>query len=120
MPEPTAYLTQVLVMIAKACRPNSPVAGRDWADVQPRGAPIRGFKAALAALAHSGLIHRQGWRVKPTPLGYELVDRWREAETAMRRRPLLWAPVRPDPESAFADVGEIIGDNFPQIGGLPI
>jgi hypothetical protein len=102
----TAYLTQVLVTIAKECRPNSPVAGRDWANVKPRGGRIAAFDAALSALTRAGLIHRRGWLVKPSPLGYELVERWRTAEAVRRRRLPLWAPVRPDPESAFAGIGD--------------
>jgi hypothetical protein len=102
----TAYLTQVLVTISRGCRPNSPVAGRDWASVKPCGDRIPAFDAALAALARAGLIHRRGWLVKPSPLGYELIERWRTAEAARRRRLPLWAPVRRDPESAFAGIGD--------------
>lgn len=105
MSDSTAYLTQVLVAIAKACRPHSPVKGRDWADIRwAKGIPS--FKAATSALARSGLIHRRGLFAKPSPLGYELVARWREAEAARRRRPPLWAQVLRDPESAFDGIGD--------------
>lgn len=97
------YPVQVLVTVAKECRPNSPKPERAWMRAMPmRGIPE--FGNALSALLRDGLLQRKhGFRVKPSPAGYALVGQWKAYRRELRVRPILFDPVRFDPRmSDFA------------------
>jgi hypothetical protein len=84
------YEMQVLLAVAKGCKPNSPYPERAWLRVKPLwGTPE--FGNALSALVRKGLLQRKhGYRVKPTPEGYAVVYRIKAQRKAMRERPVLF------------------------------
>lgn len=84
------YLLQVLVAVAKGCRPNSPYAARAWLRVFPiHGLPE--FGDALGALVRHGYLLRGPCNtVKPSEKGYECVTGWKRQRAALRARPVLY------------------------------
>lgn len=88
---------QILLVIAKGCKPNSPFPDREYMNLKPYdGLPVPSLNSARAALAKAGLVIEKpysAWKVKPSKLGYVLVERWKEARNARRARPVLFAPV---------------------------
>lgn len=87
------YDVQVLVAVAKACRPNSPTPERAWTKVYALpGFPE--FGNALSALQRRGLLQRKSYdRVRPSPSGYALVGQWRAYRRTLKERPVLFDPI---------------------------
>ena len=99
------YPAQILAVIAKNCRPNSPIQDRAYMNLRPRGGKIRGLGAALDALVRANLVERmpgRAWQIKPTPLGYAAVAQMKARRAAARMRPPLYDRVIPQP----IEVGE--------------
>lgn len=88
-----SYELQVLVSVSKGCKPNSPKLYRAWNHIKPlRGIPQ--FGNALSALVRAGLLQRgQGFSVKPSARGYDLIGQWRAYRRELKRRPILYALV---------------------------
>jgi hypothetical protein len=94
-----SYHLQVLVCIAKHCKPNSPKPRRAWTYVEPiYGVPE--FGNALSSLVRQGLLIRNGYRVKPSQAGYMVVGHYRAYRRELRKRPLLFAPIIWEPRLA--------------------
>lgn len=91
------YLTQILIAVAKGCKPNSPIEDRVWFSMRPpSGLTIARLRPAIDALVKAGLLVRDRkaiWRVKPTRVGYVLVEDWKRDRLAMRARPVLFSPI---------------------------
>lgn len=87
------YDIQVLVAVAKACRPNSPKPARAWTRVFPLpGVPE--FGNTLSVLQRRGLLHRKSHdRVRPSPAGYVVVGEWKVYRRESRKRRVLFDPV---------------------------
>lgn len=85
-----AYQMQILLEVARGCKPNSPKPERHWFRARPiYGTPE--FGNALSALIRRGLLQRKhGFRVKPTAEGYALVYRMKAYRQTMRERPALF------------------------------
>jgi hypothetical protein len=96
-----AYLAQILITVAKGCKPESPIEDRAWVSMKPPyGLTIAPLRPALDALVSAGLLTRDKgsvWRVKPSRVGYAFVESWKEDRRAMKTRPILFAPVIPEP-----------------------
>lgn len=87
------YLVQVLVVIVRGCKPNSPDPDRHWFNLKPRGVKIPELVQARHALLKGYLIIDEvhgSWRVQPTTLGLELYRRWKAQRIALRARPILF------------------------------
>jgi hypothetical protein len=94
--KPDPYLTQILIVVAKGSKPNSPIAERAYMNLKPRGSKIPRLAEARDALEKAGLIERmQGrlWQVRPTRVGYAFFEQWKEDQQAKRARPALFDPV---------------------------
>lgn len=85
---------QILIVVASGCKPNSPIEGRDWMNLRPRGADIPELRRANNALVHAKILIRapggNPWKVKPSKIGYELVERYRLERQALRKRPIMY------------------------------
>ena len=92
-----SYPMQILIVIAKECRPNSPYPDRTWMNLKPpHGIRIPELSRARLALVRSGLVIdaiKDSWKVRPTPLGYVLLESWRQHRKRLRERPILYDPV---------------------------
>lgn len=94
-----SYHMQVLVTVAKHCKPNSPKPWRAWTRVEPiYGVPE--FGNALGSLVRQGLLMRDGYRVKPSPAGYQVVALYRANRRELRKRPILFSPLVWEPRMA--------------------
>lgn len=90
------YLTQILIVVAKGAKPDSPIAERAYMNLKPRGGKVPGLAAAKDALEKAGLIERMPgrlWEVKPTKIGYAFYEQWKEDQAAKRTRPVLFDPI---------------------------
>lgn len=85
-----SYEMQILILVAKNCRPNSPKPERAcWKPTPLYGVPE--FGTALSVLIRDDLLlRRHGYRVKPSPLGYKLVGQWKAYRLELKRRPVLY------------------------------
>lgn len=93
------YPMQILVVVAKGCRRNSPYPERYFMNLKPPdGLRVPQLGKARDALLRAGLIERSypmTWVVRPTELGYQLYDQWRAYLRALKERPVLFDPVKP-------------------------
>lgn len=87
------YDIQVLVAVAKDCRPNSPKPARAWTRVFPMpGIPEYGN--TLFALQRRGLLQRKSHdRVKPSAAGYVVVSEWKVYRREFKKRRVLFDAV---------------------------
>jgi hypothetical protein len=85
-----SYEIQILVLVAKNCRPNSPKPERAWWKPTPLyGVPE--FGTALSVLLRDDLLLRKhGYRVRPSVTGYKLVGQWKAYRHELQRRPILF------------------------------
>lgn len=85
-----SYQMQILVLVGKNCRPNSPKPERAWWKPTPLyGVPE--FGTALSVLLRDDLLLRKhGYRVKPSPAGYAMIGQWRIYRQELKRRPVLY------------------------------
>jgi hypothetical protein len=88
-----SYDMQILIVVAKACKPNSPKPDRVWWKPYPvYGIPE--FGNALSRLIRDGyLLRRHGYRVKPSPAGYKLVNDWKIRRRELKSRPIIYDPI---------------------------
>ena len=95
-----SYEMQILVVVAKGCRPDSPKPERAWWKPTPiYGVPEYG--TALSVLIRDGFLKRKhGYRVKPSPEGYKLIGEWKVYRLELKRRPILYDPVIWEPRIA--------------------
>lgn len=88
-----SYEIQILVLVAKNCRPNSPKPERAWWKPTPLyGVPE--FGTALSVLLRDDLLSRKhGYRVKPSVEDYRVIEQWKIYRRELKRRPILFASV---------------------------
>jgi hypothetical protein len=109
------YDIQVLVAVAKACRPNSPKPERAWTKVFPLPG-IPEFGNTLSALVRRRLLQRKSFdRLKPSPAGYALVGEWKANRRDLRARPVVYdlltfGPRMVDWGSLASDLPEIVAE----------
>ena len=96
---------QVLVAVVRGCKPNSPYPERAWLKVKPlRGVPE--FGNALSALIREGFLCRKhGFRVKPSPGGYDLFQQWKAHRRELKRRPILFDQIIWQPRHCDSTLG---------------
>lgn len=84
------YQMQILLEVAKGCKPNSPYPGRAWVRVKPLWRHPE-FGDVLCVLIRKGLLQRKhGFRVKPTAEGYSVIYQLKAQRQALRARPALF------------------------------
>lgn len=95
-----SYEIQILLVVAKNCRPNSPKPERAWWKPTPLyGVPQ--FGTALSVLLRDDLLLRKhGYHVKPSPAGYKVIGQWKAYRSELKRRPILYDPVIWEPNIA--------------------
>lgn len=85
-----SYDIQVLVAVARDCRPNSPKPARAWTRVYPMPG-VSAYGNTLSALQRRGLLHRKSHnRVKPSPAGYVVVSEWKAYRLEFKKRRILY------------------------------
>ena len=93
------YEMQILVVVAKNCKPNSPKPERAWW----RPYPVYGipeFGTALSVLIRDGyLLRKHGYRVKPSVTGFKLVNDWKAYRKELKRRPILYDQIIWEPRA---------------------
>jgi len=98
------YHVQVLVAVARGCKPNSPYPYRAWLKVKPlHGVPE--FGNALGALVREGFLLRERLRVKPSVKGYDLFASWKTHRRELKRRPILYDQVIWEPRLCDSTLG---------------
>jgi len=101
-----SYEMQVLALVAKNCKPNSPKPERAWWKPTPiYGLPE--FGTTLSVLIRDGLLKRKhGYKVMPSDEGYKLVAQWRMHRRDLKERPILYDPVIWEPRAPDLQASE--------------